>query len=278
MTPSRPNQPARLTRKPVITSSLMNSAPFARHSSASPALKPGSGGTTPMLPGGGLGDDAGDLAVVHPERLGHRVEVVVRQDDGVGRAGTGDARGVRQAEGRDAGPGRGEQRVDVAVVAAGELHDLGAAGEAAGQPDRGHRRLGAAGHQPQLLDRRDPVDDLLGERDLALGRRTERRALRHRGVHGLDDRRVGVAEHQRPPRADQVDVLAAVGVDDVRAVPADHEPRRAADGAERAHRRVDPAGRDGLGALHQRSRLRCVVRVGAHARSSPSSRAASTAQ
>ena len=166
--------------------------------------------------GGRLGDDAGDLAVVHPERLGHRGEVVVGDHDRVGRGRTGDARGVRQAERRDAGPGRGQQRVDVAVVAAGELHHLGAAGEAAGQPDRRHGGLGAAGHQPHLLDRLDPVDDLLGERDLALGRRAERRALRHRRVHRVDDRRVGVPEQQRPPRADQVDVLAAVGVDDVR--------------------------------------------------------------
>ena len=48
-TPSSPYQPARVTRKPVITSSLMSSAPCARHSASRPALKPGSGGTTPML-------------------------------------------------------------------------------------------------------------------------------------------------------------------------------------------------------------------------------------
>jgi hypothetical protein len=48
-----------------------------------------------------------------------------------------------QAERDDAGAGAGQQRVDVAVVAAGELHDLAAAGEAARQPDRAHRRLGA---------------------------------------------------------------------------------------------------------------------------------------
>lgn len=38
-------------RKPVITSSETNSAPLLRQSSESPLLKPGSGGTTPMLPG-----------------------------------------------------------------------------------------------------------------------------------------------------------------------------------------------------------------------------------
>ena len=51
-------------------------------------------------------------------------------------------------------PGRREQRVDVAVVAAGELHDDAPPGEPAGQPDRGHRRLGPAVDQAHLLRRR----------------------------------------------------------------------------------------------------------------------------
>ena len=48
-TPSRPYQPAGLTRKPVMTSSRISSAPCAAVSSRSRALKPGSGATTPML-------------------------------------------------------------------------------------------------------------------------------------------------------------------------------------------------------------------------------------
>ncbi|SLI87758.1 Uncharacterised protein [Mycobacteroides abscessus subsp. abscessus] len=49
-TPSRPYQPERLTRKPVITSSMINRAPWFSVSSRRPALKPGSGATAPMLP------------------------------------------------------------------------------------------------------------------------------------------------------------------------------------------------------------------------------------
>ena len=49
--PSRPHPPCSVARKPVITSSLMNRAPWARQVSARKALKPGAGGTTPMLPG-----------------------------------------------------------------------------------------------------------------------------------------------------------------------------------------------------------------------------------
>jgi hypothetical protein len=50
-TPSTPNQPAAVTRKPVMTSSLTNNAPCSWQIRARPALKSGSGGTTPMLPG-----------------------------------------------------------------------------------------------------------------------------------------------------------------------------------------------------------------------------------
>jgi hypothetical protein len=41
--------PPRATRNPVITSSKMRSAPTRSHSARSPARKPGSGGTRPML-------------------------------------------------------------------------------------------------------------------------------------------------------------------------------------------------------------------------------------
>lgn len=50
-TPSIPNQPALLVRNPVMTSSETKSAPFSAQASLRPWLKPGSGGTTPMLPG-----------------------------------------------------------------------------------------------------------------------------------------------------------------------------------------------------------------------------------
>ena len=53
----------------------------------------------------------------------------------------GDAGAVGQAERRDAGAGLDEQAVAVAVVAALELDDLVAAGRAAREAERGHRRL-----------------------------------------------------------------------------------------------------------------------------------------
>ena len=61
---------------------------------------------------------------------------------------------VGHAERRGAGAGRDEQAIDVAVVAAGELDDDVAAGEAAGQADGAHRRLGAGADHADHLDRR----------------------------------------------------------------------------------------------------------------------------
>ena len=49
-TGSRPYQPELETRKPVITSSITSSAPCRAVISRSAWLKPGSGGTAPMLP------------------------------------------------------------------------------------------------------------------------------------------------------------------------------------------------------------------------------------
>ena len=57
----------------------------------------------------------------------------------------------RQPERRHAAAALGEQRVAVAVVVAGELHDLRPAGEAAGHADGRHGRLGARADQADLL-------------------------------------------------------------------------------------------------------------------------------
>ena len=126
------------------------------------------------------------------------------------------------------GAGRGEQRVDVAVVAAGELDDLAATGVAAGEPDRRHGRLGAGVDQAHLLDR-GPGDDLRGQLHLTRGGGAEAGARGGGGLHRRDHLGVGVPEDQRTPRADQVDVAAAVGVEQPRALAPDHEPGGAAD-------------------------------------------------
>ena len=63
------------------------------------------------------------VGAVLGERGPHGVEVVVGQHDRVGGLRAGDAGAGGQAERGDPGARLGEQRVDVAVVAARELDD-----------------------------------------------------------------------------------------------------------------------------------------------------------
>ena len=124
----------------------------------------------------------------------------------------------------------------MAVVAALELDDHVAPGRAARQAQRTHRRLGARADEAHLLHARHVFQDLFGQLDFALGRRTEGKALVHRAMDRFFDRRVTVAEDHRPPGADVIDVALSLGVDEVRAFGAGNEARRAADGAKGAHR------------------------------------------
>ena len=62
---------------------------------------------------------------------------------------------------------------------------------------------------------------------------------------GVDHVGHGVAQNQRPPGADVVDVLVAVGIPDIGTFAAHQERRIAAHGAERPDRRVH-ASRDEL--------------------------------
>ena len=146
----------------------MSSAPCAWAIRPAAALKPSRGATTPMLPAAASVMTAAMCGPSRGEGRLDRGDVVVGQHDRLAGRRAGHAGRVGQAEGGHAGAGGGEQRVDVPVVAAGELDDLGAAGEAAGQPDRRHGRLGARVDQAYLLDR-GPRDDLGGQLDLARG-------------------------------------------------------------------------------------------------------------
>ncbi len=62
---------------------------------------------------------------------------------------------------------------------------------------------------------------------------------------------MAMAEDQRPPGADVVDVLVAIGIEDVGAFAALDEGRSAADAAIGAHGRVYAAGDGKLGAFEE---------------------------
>ncbi len=90
--------------------------------------------------------------------------------------------------------------------------------------------------------------------------------MRGRGLHRGDHVGMCVPQDHRPPRPDQVDVLGAVGVDDVGAVAAGHEPRRAADRAERPHGGVHASRRHRERAVKERGGF-ASDGIGGHARS-----------
>ena len=141
------------------------------------------------------------------------------------------------------------------VIAARELQDPVAAGEGPRNPDRAHRRLGAGGDEPDTLDRRHCVHDLLGEENLPLSGRAEGGAPSRGLPYGVHDPRLCVAEHERPPGHHPVDVPVAVDVLDPGALAARHEERLVdSDGGHGADRRVDPAWDHGAGAVEERGR------------------------
>ena len=110
-----------------------------------------------------------------------------------------------QAERGQAAARLGEQEVAVAVVVAGELHDLAPPGVAAGHAHGGHRRLGAGRHEPHHLDGRHPLADRLGEQHLALGGGAVGGAVDGGRWIGLDDDGMGVAGDDRAVGLHEVD-------------------------------------------------------------------------
>ena len=142
---------------------------------------PGSGSTRPMLPTYGSTITAAIDRAFAANAASTASEVVVADDDRVARGAFGDAGRVGHAVGQRARAGRDQERIAVTVVAAGELHDLRAAREAARQPHRAHRRFGAARDEAHALDRRHHRDDEFRQFAFGFGRRAERRAAR-RGV------------------------------------------------------------------------------------------------
>ena len=70
-----------MTRNPVSTSSMISSAPCIGTVTASSALNPGAGGTTPMLAGQASVITQAIVLAARRERLPHGVDVVVGQHD-----------------------------------------------------------------------------------------------------------------------------------------------------------------------------------------------------
>ena len=160
-----------------MTSSKTSSAPCRVAQLAQQLEEAGLGRDEAHVGRVGLGEERGELVLGERGRA-RAVRVVPRHDHRAARGGLRDAgRGGDPLRGQ-AGAGLGEQAVDVAVVGAGELQQLLAAGGGAGEPDRAHRRLGARRGHAQHVDGGHALRDELGELDLAGRRRAEGRAAR----------------------------------------------------------------------------------------------------
>ena len=160
-----------------------------------------------------LEDDRGDGVVDGGRERGH---VVVRHEGDVARQGL-----ERLAVG---GLGREGQRAHGAAVEGALGGDEPGAAGPAGELERGLVGLGAgvAEEDTRVVGPAEEADEALGQGDLWLGGEevghvAERAEL---GGDGLDEGGVGVAEGVDGDAAEQVDVLLAVGVPHVRALPA----------------------------------------------------------
>ena len=250
-----------------MTSSKTSSAPLSVARSRRSSRKPSAGGTRPMFAGYGSARIAANSCSAHaarPRRGRSTATMIV-----FARRGGRDARAGRDALRREAGARLGEQAVDVAVVGAGELQELLAAGRRAGEADRAHRRLGArarscAASRPTACGATTSSASSTSPAVGAPKRRARRAAA---SATACDDRRVRVAVDQRAPRADPVDVAVAVDVDELGALAALDEDRVAADRAHRADRRVHAAGQ--AAAARARRARRSVVSASGTAAQTP---------
>ena len=152
---------------------------------------------------------AGSRRAVAPARASGSFQgtITVAAAAAAGTPGAG-----RDALGGQAGTRLGEQPVDVAVVGAGELEDRVAAGGGAGQPDGAHRRLGPGRGHAQHLHGGEPLETSSASSTSPARGRAERRAASRRLRDGRDHVGMRVAEDQRAPGADPVDVAIAVDV------------------------------------------------------------------
>src|SRR5690606_10271781 len=89
--------------------------------------------------------------------------------------------------------------------------------------------------------------DPLGEFGLHPVRRAEGEPVGDGPLHLREYIGMPMADDHRPPGAEIVDVASALDVPKMGAFGAGNEARRAADGPECAHRRVDPTDKDSLG-------------------------------
>ena len=194
----------------------------------------------------GLHEHGRDRVAAVAKKVFELLRLVVFEHQGVFRRAGGDAGRVWHAERGGRRAGRDQQAVGMAVIVAGKLHDQVAAREAAGQPDRTHRGLGAGTHHSHLLDRGHRRDDQFRKPALSLGRSPVGGAGCERPLDRRDYPRMPVAEDHRAPGADVVEIRRPIDIGEVLTLRRREEDRLATDAAECPGRRVDATGDQGF--------------------------------
>ena len=157
---------------------------------------------------------------------------------------------IRCAAGQCAGTGFHQHGIRMAVIAAGEFDNFAAARCAPGKTQGRHNRFRAGVDHTHHLDA-GHVTHQLCHIHLCRRRRAEAQALADGFTHGLLHRFTAVAQNQRPPGANEVNVFLAVHVPDVAAKAPIQESGVGAHTAAGPHRRIHTAGHDLLGFFKQ---------------------------
>ena len=139
----------------------------------------------------------------------------------------------------------------MAVIAAFELDGDVAAGEAAGDAQGAHGGCGAGVDQAHHLHGGHHGADGLGQFDFEFRGSAETGAAGQGFLNGVEDLRVAMADEQRAPGTDVIDVFVIVDIEEMRALAAGDEAGRAADAAPGAHRRIHAAGDGEPGAVEE---------------------------
>ncbi len=189
-----------------------------------------------------LDDDCRDALGRRAEAAFDGAQVIELGDERVLGDRLRDAGTVRHPERRRARSGPHQQRIDVPVIAAGELDDPRPSGSGAGDAQGRHGCLGTRAHQADHVHRRNGGCQPLGHVDLACRRRAETGAITQGILYGSQHLRMRMPEDHRAPRADVVEVAVAVDVPDVAPTCPLDEDGLAANGTPGADGTVDASG------------------------------------
>ena len=189
------------------------------------------------------------------ENLPDRFNVVIGDDNGVLGVVLRYACRCGDRPREEAGAGLHEESVGVAMVATFELEDVVATREPAGNADGTHDRLGPRTDHPGDFHRGDEFADEFGHLNLASRGRAVGQPLIAGLLHRLQNLRMGMPQDARPPRADIIDVLVAVHIDDTIPISARDEPRDASDRRTGTDRTVHATWHHPFCAIEQRLRI-----------------------